>query len=218
MDRLFSEQLAWNTYTPPTGITGVGGYTESMKIERYSLAALIVFCILAGGLLAFGYKLFLSAGTKERPELTPSKSLSKSAKVRTHLYFLDPDHRFLKAEERTLVQQDGIVERARGIVCALIEGPEGDFLPTVPAETRLLALYVTEDGIAYVDLDRAISEKHPGGSLCEMFTIFSIVNTMALNIPEINAVKILIEGREAKTLAGHIDIRFPFRPDMLMIK
>ena len=189
-----------------------------MKIERYSMTAVMVFCIIAGGLIAYGYKHFLSAGTNESPETTPSTSLPKSAKVRTHLYFLDPDHLFLKAEERILVQQDGIVEHARSIVCALIEGPEDKLLPTIPAETKLLALYVTEDGIAYVDLNSAISEKHPGGSLCEMFTIFSIVNTMTLNIPEINAVKFLIEGHEAKTLAGHIDIQFPFRPDMLMIK
>jgi spore germination protein GerM len=189
-----------------------------MKIKRYTLAALIVLCILAGGFLAYSYKLFLSTGTKEGREPMPRKVLPKLAKVRAHLYFLGPDHRFLKAEERTLVQQDGVVERGRAIVCALIEGPEGEFLPTVPAATSLLAFFVTEDGIAYVDFDRAISEKHPGGSLSELFTIFSIVNTLALNIPEIEAVKILIEGREAKTLAGHIDIRFPFRPDMLMIK
>ena len=189
-----------------------------MKIERYSLAALMVFCILTGGLIAYGYKLFLSAGTKEGPEPMPGKSLPKTAKVRTHLYFLDSDHRFLKAEERTLVQQDGVVERARSMVYALIDGPRGGLLPTVPAETRLLALYVAENGIGYVDFDRAISEKHPGGSLSELFTIFSIVNTLALNIPEIEAVKILIDGREAETLAGHIDIRFPFRPNILMIK
>lgn len=189
-----------------------------MKIERYSLAALIVFCILTGGLIAYGYKLFLSTDTKEGPEPIPRKFLAKPAKMRTHLYFLDSDHRFLKAEERTLVQQDGVVERARSMVYALIDGPKGGLIPTIPGETRLLSLYVTEDGIAYADFDRAISEQHPGGSLSELFTIFSIVNTLALNIPEIEAVKILIEGREAKTLAGHIDIRFPFRPDMLMIK
>lgn len=190
-----------------------------MKVKRYTLAALMVFCILAGGLLAYSYRVFLSTGMREGPESMPRKFLPKLAKVRTHLYFLGPNHRFLKAEERTLVQQDGVVERVRDIVYALIEGPEGDeYLPTVPAETRLLALYVTEDGIGYVDFDRAISEKHPGGSLSELFTIFSIVNTLALNIPEIEAVKILIEGREAETLAGHIDIRFPFRPNILMIK
>ena len=187
-----------------------------MKIRRYSLAALMVFCVLAGGFLAYSYRVFFSTGAKN--EIEPGKFLPKSAKVRTHLYFLGSNHRFLKAEERALVQQDAVVERARSILHALIEGPAGDLLPTVPAETRLLALYVTRDGVAYVDLDRAISDKHPGGSLSEMFTIFSIVNTLALNVPEIEAVKILIDGREAGTLAGHIDIRFPFLPNMLMIK
>ncbi|MBW2566494.1 MAG: GerMN domain-containing protein [Deltaproteobacteria bacterium] len=54
--------------------------------------------------------------------------------------------------------------------------------------------------------------------MSELFTIFSVVNTLALNIPEVDAVKILIEGREVKTLAGHMDIRSSFRPDLLMIK
>jgi spore germination protein GerM len=189
-----------------------------MKVERHRLAALIVICIIAGGLLAYGYKVLLSPEQKEGHKPSPGKLLPKLAKVRSHLYFLDEHHRFLKAEERTLARQDSAVERARSIVRALIDGPEDELLPTVPTEAKLLSLFLTEDGIAYVNFNRAVSEKHPGGSLSELFTIFSIVNTLALNIPEVEAVKILVEGREAKTLAGHIDIRFPFQPNMLMIK
>ena len=63
-----------------------------------------------------------------------------------------------------------------------------------------------------------VSEKHPGGTLTELLSIYSVVNTLSLNISEIEAVKFLIEGREAKTLAGHIDLRYPFEPDLLMIK
>jgi hypothetical protein len=69
-----------------------------------------------------------------------------------------------------------------------------------------------------VDFDRAVKNKHPGGALSELFTVFSVVNTLALSMPEVEAVKIMIEGREAETMAGHIDIRLPFRPDILMIK
>jgi len=39
-----------------------------------------------------------------------------------------------------------------------------------------------------------------------------------LNIPEIHAVKILIGGRESMTLAGHIDLRFPLKANMLLIR
>jgi hypothetical protein len=127
-----------------------------MKSKRYRLAALIVFCILAGGLFAYGYRVLLSSEQKEGHEPTPGKFLPKLAKVRTHLYFLDEHHRFLKAEERTMSRQDSVVEHARSIVHALIKGPEGELLPTVPTEAKLLSLFVTEDSIAYVDFDSAI--------------------------------------------------------------
>ena len=189
-----------------------------MQTKRYSLVTLVVVCIVVGGLLAYGYRVLLTSRVKEGPETGPRSFPPGPAKVNTHLYFLDKDYQFLKAEQRSLTRQDRTVEHARNIVDALIEGPESGLLPTLPAETRLVSLYVTEDGIAYVDFDRTISEKHPGGTLSELFTIFSVVNTLALNVPEIEAIKILIEGRETKTLAGHIDIRFPFRPDILMIR
>jgi spore germination protein GerM len=88
----------------------------------------------------------------------------------------------------------------------------------LPKETELQAFYLTKDGVAYVSFNKAISENHPGGSLTELLSIYSLVNTLSLNIPEIEAVKLLIDGREAKTLAGHIDLQYPFRPDLLMIK
>ena len=189
-----------------------------MKIERFRLATLIIFCILAGGLLAYSYRAFFSTGPQEGLEPRQGNILPSLDKMRAHLYFLGPNHRFLKAEERSLAKTDSVVDQARSIVSALIQGPEGKLLPTLPSETSLLSLYVGEDGVAYIDFDNVISEQHPGGSLCELFTIFSIVNTLALNIQEIESVKILINGAEAETLAGHIDIRFPFRPDVLMIK
>jgi len=40
------------------------------------------------------------------------------------------------------------------------------------------------------------------------------VNALALNVPEINAVQIMINGSEVDTLAGHIDLRQPLEPNM----
>jgi hypothetical protein len=67
-------------------------------------------------------------------------------------------------------------------------------------------------------MSKEIKEKHPGGSRSELMTIYTIVNSLILNIPEIDAVKILIEGCESMTLAGHIDTRFPFKANMLLIR
>jgi spore germination protein GerM len=135
-----------------------------------------------------------------------------------HLYFSDTNHSYLTSESRAIALPDGVVDRAKAMVLALIEGPTNSLTRTLPRETKLQALYLTKDGVAYVNFNKAISDNHPGGSLSELLSIYSIVNTLSLNIPEIEAVKLLIEGREAKTLAGHIDLQYPFRPDLLMIK
>ena len=58
---------------------------------------------------------------------------------------------------------------------------------------------------------------HTGGSAKEMFAVYSIVNSLALNIPEIRRVGILIEGEAVDTLNGHMDLRRPLRPDSSMI-
>jgi spore germination protein GerM len=189
-----------------------------MKSKPHRLVTIVAICILAGGALALGYRALFSTGVKDRSEIRSGGFLPNLAKVKAHLYFIDQDGQSLKAEERSLVRHDNAVDHARSIVDALIEGPRGELLPTLPAETRVRSLYVTQDGIAFVDFDRIIREKHPGGTLSELFTVFSIVNSVSLNVPEVEATKILIEGQEVKTLAGHVDIRFPLRPDILMIE
>jgi len=200
-----------------TNIKHKQGNAPQQKLRRYRLIGIAALFMAAAGLLV-NYHGFRPQNADTGTQVLLHRFRVNPVKTKVHLYFADPGERFLTAEDRMISQPGSVVDRARRIVSALIDGPEGPLTPTVPPETRLLALYVTQDGTAYADFDRAITEKHPGGTYSELLTIFSITNTLALNLPEIQAVKILIEGREAKTLAGHIDIRFPFRPNMLMIK
>ena len=99
--------------------------------------------------------------------------------------------------------------RARLIVERQLEPPEPPLLSPFPDGTALRTIYLTPDGDAFVDLSRHASEGHPGGSLDELFTVYALVNALALNMEEINAVQILIEGREVDTLKGHVDLRRP---------
>ena len=76
---------------------------------------------------------------------------------------------------------------------------------------RCAASYVSDRNEAFVDLDAAVRDKHPGGSMNELFTVFTIVNAITTNLPDIQSVQILIDGREVDTLAGHVDLRRPLR-------
>ena len=99
--------------------------------------------------------------------------------------------------------------RARLIVERQLQPPEPPLLSPFPDGTALRTIYLTPDGDAFVDLSRHVSEGHAGGSLDELFTVYALVNSLALNMNEINAVQILIEGREVDTLKGHVDLRRP---------
>ncbi len=154
------------------------------------------------------------------PEMTGKTPATRTQteKAVIHIYFAAKDNSFLQAEERVIVSHGNAVDLGRRIIEALIKGPRTELMRTIPAGTDLRAFFLTPGGAAYVDLSEAVTENHPGGSKLEMMTVYSIVNSLILNVPEIESVKILIDGQEALTLAGHIDIRFPFKADMLLIR
>ncbi len=94
----------------------------------------------------------------------------------------------------------------------------GPLVSTVPPGTRLRAVFVTERGEAYVDLSREVSSAHPGGSLEELLTIYTIVDALTTNLPAVTAVQLLVDGKEADTLAGHVDTRRPFAKNLAWVQ
>ncbi|MFZ0612311.1 MAG: GerMN domain-containing protein [Desulfobacterales bacterium] len=135
-----------------------------------------------------------------------------------HIYFADRNGRHLQAEERFFTGSERGPERGRTIVEALIKGPKSGLMRTLPAGTRLRGFYLASGNRAYVDFSESIAEQHPGGCQSEILTLYSIVNSLVLNMPEVSTVKILVGGRDVSTLAGHIDIRKPFTADMSLIR
>ena len=142
----------------------------------------------------------------------------QSRKSAVNLYFANEKAGWLSAENRVLDHPGTQSEFGGVIIDALIEGPRTRLGRTIPGSALRRAMYVTKEGIAYVDLSRETAEDHPGGVESELITIYSIVNSLVLNIPEIKAVKILIDGKESETLTGHVDLRFPFVADIMMIR
>jgi spore germination protein GerM len=160
-----------------------------------------------------------SAAEPDRKDASPSGVLTVPAqKSPVHLYFAGRNNSFLRAEQRVILHTDDPLGLAEAIVQALIKGPQRDLLKTIPAGTRLNAIYIIPDGTCYVDLSEAVSKNHPGGSKSELLTIYSLVNSLILNVPAIARVQILIDGNQAPTLAGHVDLELPVKADMLLIR
>jgi hypothetical protein len=189
-----------------------------MITKRYVLYALLAVIALSTVLMVL-LKIPLTSWTEDKvKQSVQTTDTQNSDKFLVHLYFSDKSNSFLTAEERNLLHSDNPVEFAKIIIKALIEGPRKGHMRTIPAGTTIRALYVTGDGTAYVDISDTIKDSYPGGIKTELFTIYSMVNSLILNIPEIDAVKLLIGGCESMTLAGHIDLSFPFKANMLLIR
>jgi len=178
------------------------------------------------GMVGAGYLLFVHFSEKNNSDsrLIPKMVSQKPApgpeksKKTVYLYFSDEKNSYLVPEERVLFVSEDPLEMGKTIINDLIQGPRGSLGRTIPGDATLNAFYLSKDGTAFVDFSDIIREKHPGGSQTELLTVYSIVNSIALNIPQVQRVKILIEGREALTLAGHIDLTSPLPADMIIVR
>jgi len=176
----------------------------------------IVFVCLGCLIIILACKDSSEQPSKVQPTHKETKDSGESLLV--HLYFSDKDNSWLMAEDRQLLYQNDPVALGTQIIQALLKGPQKTLVQTIPEHTALNAFYVTQNGIAFVDISEAVKENHSGGAKSELLTIYSIVNSLILNMNDIEAVKILIDGREVSTLAGHIDLRFPLKANMLLIR
>ena len=72
----------------------------------------------------------------------------------------------------------------------------------------------TEPTQIIVDLEMPGESAHPDwGSRQEMLAVYSLVDTVLLNLPDIKAVTLLRNGQQPKTFAGHIDTTHPLVAD-----
>ncbi|MBM3818200.1 MAG: GerMN domain-containing protein [Acidimicrobiia bacterium] len=134
------------------------------------------------------------------------------------LFYGAPDGTGLVGVRREVPLAEGVVPQGRAILTAQLEpAPEGH-VSVIPQGTTLRAFYVTPQGDAFVDLNGDASAKHPGGSFTELLTVHAIVNAVTANLPSIQRVQILIDGREADTLAGHVDLRRPLPRDTSLVR
>jgi hypothetical protein len=132
------------------------------------------------------------------------------------LYFAAADGSGLVAETRQLPDCRAEEECVRATIAALLAGPSGALAPILPPQARLLAVTVTGSEVQ-LDFSRVLIDSHPGGTLGELLTVYGLVDTVAVNFPQLRQVRLLIEGSAVETLKGHVDLRQPLTPDFGLI-
>ena len=182
---------------------------------------------IAGGVVLLGVLAWGATAVLERvmqPEgvATPAAEVPAPAagvpRITATLHYGAPDGQGLVAVRREVPLAEAAVPQGRAILDALLTdaAPE-PYVQLIPDGTTIRAFYVTDRGDAFVDFGPEIVSSHPGGSFAELLTVYAIVNTITANLPNVQRVQILINGAEADTLAGHVDLRRPLTPDMTLV-
>jgi spore germination protein GerM len=144
----------------------------------------------------------------------PDAAVPAGERVSFNLYFPAAGGG-LSAEPRELVVTESPKDRVRKVVDALLAGPKSSGLARpFPPEVTLGGVQLSEDGIAYVDLRWPDHQDPPAsGSTEEMQRVYSVVDSVALNVPQVSRVALLWNGVQRETFSGHLDLSRPLAPD-----
>lgn len=159
----------------------------------------------------FGQPAATPVGAPAAPPAGPSRT------IKARLFYVSDNGTRLTGIEREVPYAEGS-EQAREIISAQIAPAAGPVVSAVPPGTALRAIYITERGDAYVDLSSEAVTAHPGGTLNELLTVYTIVNALTVNLPAVQSVQILIDGKEVETLAGHVDLRQPLAKNLGLVQ
>lgn len=149
----------------------------------------------------------------EEPVEDPAEEIVEEESVEVTLYFGnneyiltgDEQYEYMLTEVQTITYGEICLEEA--IVRALMDGPvDIDTLSTGFHENIVLNSVDVFDGVAYVDFS---SEGLYGGSMQESYIISQVVESLT-SLDTVDKVQFLVDGQEAESLMGHIDIRSPF--------
>ena len=185
----------------------------SRRAKAYLAALLIAFVVVGWAL----YRL-LSQPAPAPPPATATAAPVETAHITATLYYGASDGRALVPVRRDVPAATGVVDQGRQILSVQFQDAPRPYLQVVPKGTTLRAFYVTERGDAFVDLSGEVAKAHPGGSLNELMTVYAIVNAITTNLPAVQRVQILVDGKEVDTIAGHVDVRRPLERDATLVR
>lgn len=117
----------------------------------------------------------------------------------------------LNPRTTTLVLPEERGRRGREILRALLGGyQQGASTHPMGRAAEVVAVYLVNDNLAIVDVNASFAEGQPSGILVEELTLASMAKTLAANLPGVTRMKLLVDGQERVTLAGHADLIEPY--------
>jgi hypothetical protein len=123
------------------------------------------------------------------------------------LFVAHDDDGTLRAISAQIPMPSGRQQRAEGLLRALLSIYLDKSSPhALGPGSDVRSVFLVDPGLAVIDLNAAFADTHPSGVLVEELTVASLIHTISANTPGIVRVKILVDGKERDTLAGHAEL------------
>jgi len=178
-------------------------------IPRHLIIAMAVLLIAATGLTIYAVRMRRSAAVTQTAEDTgPLAPPVAGATERVTLFVAYDDDGTLHAQSAQIPLPSGRQQRAEELLRALLaiyqEKTSSPHRLGSGAEIR--SVFLVDPGVAVIDINSAFADTHRSGVLVEELSVMSMIHTISANTPGIQKVKILVEGKQRETLAGHVDL------------
>jgi hypothetical protein len=182
--------------------------THTGRIILVSLFALVLF-------IAIGYLFFFH---RPKTGLAPLPTTGSGPKV-LDVYCAESLGLGYMHETIPMTQALSFPEQIQallGKITAWPVPPQSQPWWTNPWHVR--SVYMRKGGTLILDLEPGLEYNHQSSVGKETWLLRSILHSIQSNFPKINQVKILVNGTEQETLAGHVDITKPLTGQDLDIK
>ena len=172
---------------------------------------LVVLFFLAGA--SGGYFLFRKLAVKE---ILPSQSsLQENATpgaedfIALRLYY--PIGNRIDLVEKKVPRRTKQMAMVGAVIEEYFKGPGNGKASQIPQNVKLLGVYKDSSQILYIDLSDELRRNFQGDALTEYLLLKGIYESLISNVQDVQDIKILIEGKEAETLGGHIYLKYPLK-------
>lgn len=178
-------------------------------IPRHLIIGVVILLMLTLGMSLYVWHMRSRVDRTELPTVNsqPVAPPVSGTTEQVTLYVAYDDSGVIRPKPVRIPLPPGRQERGAEVLRALLTLYLDKFSPhPLGAGSELRDLYLVDPGIAVIDLNAALADSHRSGVLVEDLTVVSLVQTLSANVPGITRVKILVDGKERDTLAGHADL------------
>jgi germination protein M len=174
---------------------------------RRSAAIVLVFLALGLALWRLTHR---SAGNVQPLQQESPLYTGKEQKLKVRLCFPSTERSGFVEEGAEIYLTASKGAQVKQLLQHLFHGPKGPgAAPAFPQGFSYREVFVTEKGLAVVDLDPDSVKSLPGGTSSEFVSLYCLVRTLTENFKDLKQVQLLVGGESRESLAGHFDISGP---------